>query len=67
MRPDLRRDPLTCAYIVERVTGIEPALSAWELYGAAWPPPADRLTCSSTSPLTLRDRDCPLWLLCSGT
>ena len=42
-------------------------LSAWELYGAAWRPPADRLTCWSTPPLSLRDRDCPLWLLRSGT
>ncbi len=24
------RYPLTCCFVVERVTGIEPALSAWE-------------------------------------
>lgn len=52
-----------------RGTGRQPGLglSARELYGAASPPPADRLTCWSVSPLTLRDRDCPLWLLRSGT
>jgi hypothetical protein len=30
VRPGLTVSPLTCAYSVERVTGIEPALSAWE-------------------------------------
>jgi hypothetical protein len=30
VRPDLGETPLTCALSVERVTGIEPALSAWE-------------------------------------
>ena len=39
------RPPDLGPHDVERTTGIEPALSAWELYGAAWPPPADRLTC----------------------
>ena len=29
-RPRLRNNHLTCGYTVERVTGIEPALSAWE-------------------------------------
>jgi hypothetical protein len=43
-------------FSVERVTRIELALSAWELYGAAWPPPADKLTCWST----------PLCPLCGG-
>ena len=28
--PGLAVSPLTCAFRVERVTGIEPALSAWE-------------------------------------
>jgi hypothetical protein len=36
---------LTLGFSVERVTGIEPALSAWEVCGASWPSPADRLTC----------------------
>jgi hypothetical protein len=30
VRPGLAESPLTCGYTVERVTGIEPALSAWE-------------------------------------
>ena len=30
VRPDLAENLLTCAYNLERVTGIEPALSAWE-------------------------------------
>ena len=29
-RPKLRNDPLNWDFSVERVTGIEPALSAWE-------------------------------------
>jgi hypothetical protein len=29
-RPGLRRSCLTCCFALERVTGIEPALSAWE-------------------------------------
>jgi hypothetical protein len=28
---------LTWAFVLERVTGIEPALSAWETIGALWP------------------------------
>src|SRR4051794_13366171 len=28
--PDGRKEPLTCAFVVERMTGIEPAFSAWE-------------------------------------
>ena len=28
---------LTWAFALERVTGIEPALSAWEAAGALWP------------------------------
>jgi hypothetical protein len=43
------------------------ALSAWEAWGAVVPPPADWLTCGSAGALTVRDRDCPLWLLRSGT
>jgi hypothetical protein len=60
-------EPLTCAFRLERVTGIEPALSAWELYGAAEPSPADWLTCGSADTLTVRDRDCPRWFLLTGT
>jgi len=58
---------LTWCFAVERVTGIEPALSAWELYGAAARLPADWLTCGSAALQTVRDRDCPRWLLRSGT
>ena len=41
VRLGLGESSLTWVFAVERVTGIEPALSAWELYGAARPPPAD--------------------------
>ena len=34
---------------LERVTGIEPALSAWELYGAVRLPPADSATRAVTT------------------
>jgi hypothetical protein len=40
VRPDLTMSPLTCRFTVERVTGIEPALSAWESVPSgpvAWP------------------------------
>src|SRR5690242_1650429 len=30
VRPGRTMSPLTCAFTLERVTGIEPALSAWE-------------------------------------
>ena len=30
VRTGLAESPLTCGYTVERMTGIEPALSAWE-------------------------------------
>ena len=30
VRPGLAERPLTCGFALERVTGIEPALSAWE-------------------------------------
>jgi hypothetical protein len=36
---------LIWAFALERVTGIEPALSAWELYGAACVSPGDSATC----------------------
>jgi len=62
-----RREPLNRCFVVERVTGIEPAQSAWELYGAERSLPAYWLTCGPTFPLTVRDRDCPRWLLRSGT
>jgi hypothetical protein len=36
VRPGLAVRALTCAFRLERVTGIEPALSAWEL-DRSWP------------------------------
>jgi hypothetical protein len=38
VRPSLGKGALSWGFAVERVTGIEPALSAWELYGAAGRP-----------------------------
>ena len=32
---DVRLYPLTWRFVVERVTGIEPALSAWEVCGGS--------------------------------
>jgi hypothetical protein len=57
---------LNWGFALERVTGNEPALSAWELNVVAARLPADRLTSAATVPLTVRDRDCPRWLLRSG-
>jgi hypothetical protein len=50
-----------------RATGIEPAPSAWEVCGATRLPPADPVTCRNLDKLTVSDRDCPQWLLSSGT
>jgi hypothetical protein len=47
----------TCANVSERVTGIEPALSAWEVCGAARVLPADSVTCGDLAGLSLSDRD----------
>jgi hypothetical protein len=44
---------------MERVTGIEPALSAWEVCGAADPPPGNSLNSVFADALTVRNRDCP--------
>jgi hypothetical protein len=52
---------------LERVTEIEPALSAWELYGAVRLPPADSATCANLDGLTVSDHDYPRGLLPSGT
>jgi hypothetical protein len=50
-----QREPLTGCFAVERVTGIEPALSAWELYGAARLRPGDSVTCEDLAgPCTCR-------------
>src|SRR5690348_14246247 len=52
---------------VERVTGIEPALSAWEVCGAVALPPADFVTCGDLGGLSLSYRGYPRALLLSGT
>ncbi len=52
---------------LERVTGIEPALSAWALYGAVRLLPADSATCANLDGLTVSDHDYPRGLLPSGT
>jgi hypothetical protein len=57
---------LTLGFALERLTGIEPALSAWKLSGAAALSPADWLTCGSADTLTVRNRDCPRRLLLTG-
>jgi hypothetical protein len=57
---------LTCVFALERVTGIEPSLSAREVCVAGHPPP-DWLTCGSADTLPVRDRGCLLRLLSSGT
>src|SRR5262245_19693158 len=51
--------PLTWAFASERVTGIEPALSAWEVCGAACLPPGDSATCEDFDYLTASDREYP--------
>src|SRR5215475_13505616 len=51
----------------ERVRGIEPALSAWGMCGAAGLPPAGFVTCGNLDGLCLSDGDYPRVLLPSGT
>jgi hypothetical protein len=46
-------------YIVERVTRIELALSAWEVCGAAALPPGDSATCEDLYAWTASYRDYP--------
>jgi hypothetical protein len=56
-RSRFREGPLTWAFVVERVTGIEPALSAWESvrFGLLW-----GLTCGAGCPwVTVRDPSLP--------
>src|SRR5215831_8654138 len=64
-RPPSKRS--TSAAHMERVTGIEPALSAWEVCGAARVLPADSLTCGDLGGLSTGDHDYPWVLLPSGT
>jgi len=67
--PDARdhRESLTWGFVVERVTGIEPALSAWEVCGAADLSPADSMTCGPLGVLPAGDRDYPRLLIRPGT
>jgi len=41
----LKLTGVSCGYVVERVTRIELALSAWEVCGAVSLPAADSVTC----------------------
>src|SRR5215471_15041956 len=59
--------PAELGFHVERVTGIEPALSAWEVCGAIRLSPADSVTCGELDGHSLSDRDYPRALLSSGT
>src|SRR6185312_11014368 len=59
--------PAELGFLAERVTGIEPALSAWEVCGAARVPLADSVTCGDLGGLSLIDSDCPWTLFPSGT
>jgi hypothetical protein len=62
-----RLSAVSCGFVVERVTGIEPALSAWEVCGAVRLSPADSVTCGDLDGLSVSDRDYPRALLPSGT
>jgi hypothetical protein len=46
----LKLSGVSCGYVMERVTRIELALSAWEVCGAVLPRPADWLTCGLLGP-----------------
>jgi hypothetical protein len=59
--------PLSRRFVVERVTRIELALSAWEFGSAVHPVPADSLTCRCADALPDSDRDYPRLLTLSGT
>ena len=62
-----RLSVVSCGYVVERVTGIEPALSAWEVCGVARLLPAVSVTCGDLDGLSASDRDYPWALFLSGT
>jgi hypothetical protein len=63
-RPGFAVSPLTCAFSVERVTGIEPALSAWESVRSAL---LRGLTCGAGCPLvTVRYRSSPGLMAANG-
>jgi len=58
---------LAWAFVVERATRIELALSAWEVCGVADPLPADRRICGPIGHLSVVDRERPPALVRSGT
>ena len=60
-RPELGR------HCLERVTGIEPALSAWEVSATIRGLPADTLACGTLACLTASDRELLSGLARSGT
>ena len=59
--------PLTWAFTSERVRGIEPPLSAWEVSVTIRRLPADPLACGTLAGLTASDRESPSGLMRSGT
>jgi hypothetical protein len=62
VRSGLAEGSLTCGYAVERVTRIEPALSAWESV------PSRALTCPELrSRLSASDREIPVFTGVNGT
>ena len=58
---------LTWAFVVERVTRIELALSAWEVSATIRGLPAETLACGTLARLTASDRELPPSLTQSGT
>jgi len=71
-----RAKPLTWCFLVERVTervttervtGIEPALSAWEVSSPFHGLPAGTLTCGHDGALSMSDRGSPRGFALSGT
>src|SRR5437762_8245382 len=68
--PDRKAQPMlrgvSCGYIVERVTGIEPPLSAWEVSVTVDRLPAELLTWEPPAALSASDRDYPRLLVRSG-
>ena len=60
-RPSWGMSGLTCLFVLERVTGIEPALSAWESVQSGpsvWP--------DLRSGLSVSDRESPRYTLVNG-
>jgi hypothetical protein len=57
----------TWAFVVERVTSIELALSAWEVSSPIRGLPAETLTCDILACLATSDRESPSGLTRSGT